>query len=82
AGALVGEALLLWLQGALVGGPWRRGDAVTALQVQALLGVGAALLLARPRMRALAWTGGVAPVVVVAEAAVRGTLRATGWGGA
>jgi hypothetical protein len=81
AGALVGEALLLWLQGRLVGGTWRQEDAVIALQTQAVIGVGAALVLARARMRALAWTGGVAPAAVVAEAAVRETLRATGWAG-
>jgi hypothetical protein len=82
AGALVGEALLLWLEGRHGGGPWGREDAVTALQTQALIGVGAALVLARARLRALAWTGGVALVVVLAEAAVRETLRATGWAGA
>jgi hypothetical protein len=82
AGALVGESLLLWLQGQVVGGVWRQPEAVTALQVQAVIGVVAATALARRPGQALAWTGAVALGVVVAETVVRQTLRVTGWAGA
>jgi hypothetical protein len=82
AGALVGEALLLWLQGRVAGGTWRQPDAVRALELQALIGLAAAAVLSPARLRALAWTAAVALAAVAAEATVRETLRATGWAGA
>ncbi|WP_354699838.1 hypothetical protein DSM112329_00096 [Paraconexibacter sp. AEG42_29] len=81
-GALLGEALLLYLQGRVLGGVWNQDEALHALRVQAIIGVlGAAVLTTKP-LRALGWTGGVALAVVVVEATLRETLRAGGWAGA
>lgn len=75
AGALLGEALLLQQI-------WHRPLAVRVLVIEAAAGVLCALLLSRQRGRAVALTGAVAVLVVVAELAVREGVRAVGWAGA
>jgi hypothetical protein len=75
-GALIGEAVLLQ---AAWDSPW----AQRALMLELTAGVTAAVVLARDRRAAgLALSLGAAGVFLVAEVAVRETLRVAGWVGA